>query len=188
MTAFPRRILVIRRDNIGDLLCTTPLLSALRSKWPDAWIGVLANRYNAPILEGNPDINAFFAYEKAKHREEGKSRLSVWFTTARLLWRLRRMKLDWVLCASPGARRFARLLTPRRVVEADRSGSGHEVAITWRLLEALKFVGGKGAAAPLEIIFDENLANLGPQGDRPFEGAMNAAAGGHVGAETHGKT
>jgi len=26
------RILVIRRDNIGDLVCTTPLLAALRTR------------------------------------------------------------------------------------------------------------------------------------------------------------
>lgn len=133
----PRRILVIRRDNIGDLLCTTPLLAALRRTWPDAWIGVLANRYNAPILAGNPDIDIFFAYEKAKHRAEGKGRLEVWRETAWLLWQLRRIKLDMVLCASPGARRFARLLAPRQIIEADRSGDGHEVEITFRLLAAL---------------------------------------------------
>jgi ADP-heptose:LPS heptosyltransferase len=133
----PRRILVIRRDNIGDLLCTTPLLAALRHAWPDAWIGVLANRYNAPILAGNPDIDDFFAYEKAKHRATGKPRLTVWRETAMLLLRLRRMKLDIVLCASPGARRFARLLAPRHIIEADRSGGEHEVAITQRLLQPL---------------------------------------------------
>jgi len=134
-------ILVIRRDNIGDLLCTTPLLAGLRSAYPAAWIGVLANRYNAPILEGNPDIDAFFAYEKAKHRANGKGRLTVWYETARLLWRLRRMKLDLVLCASPGARRFARLLAPQQIIEADRSGTEHEVAITWRLLASSGITG-----------------------------------------------
>ncbi len=52
----PRRILVIRRDNIGDLLCTTPLLSALRRRFPEAWIGALVNSYTAPVLAGNPDV------------------------------------------------------------------------------------------------------------------------------------
>jgi ADP-heptose:LPS heptosyltransferase len=137
MSPPPCSILVIRRDNIGDLLCTTPLLAALRRTWPDAWIGVLANRYNAPILSGNPDINAFFAYEKAKHRAKGKGRLTVWRETAVLLWQLRRMRLDLVLCASPGARRFARLLAPRQIIEADRSGDGHETEITFRLLTTL---------------------------------------------------
>lgn len=131
------RILVIRRDNIGDLVCTTPLLAALRQAYPGAWIGVLANAYNAPMLAGNSDIDACFAYEKAKHRQAGTTRLSVWLATAKLLWRLRRMKLDLVLCASPGAQRFARLLGARRIVEADRSGPGHEAEITCRLLATL---------------------------------------------------
>ena len=30
------KILVIRRDNIGDLVCTTPLISALRRRFPEA--------------------------------------------------------------------------------------------------------------------------------------------------------
>jgi ADP-heptose:LPS heptosyltransferase len=149
------KILVIRRDNIGDLICTTPLLAALRRQWPQAWIGVLANRYNAPILAGNPDIDAVLAYRKAKHRAAGESRWSVWRDTAALLWRLRRMRLDLVLCASPGARRFARLLGARRVVEADRAGDAHEVEITCRLLAAL----GIGAApGPLVLNPDPQQA------------------------------
>lgn len=145
------KILIIRRDNIGDLLCTTPLLTTLRHAWPEAWIGVLANRYNAPILAGNPDIDDIFAYEKAKHRAGDKRRLTVWRETAMLLWRLRRMRLDIVLCASPGARRFARLLAPRRIIEADRSGSEHEVAITARLLQPL---GVTPAPGPLVLHAD----------------------------------
>ena len=148
-----RRVLVIRRDNIGDLLCTTPLLTALRRTWPDAWIGVLANRYNAPILAGNPDVDAFFAYEKAKHRAAGKGRLEVWRDTAALLWKLRRMRLDMVLCASPGARRFARLLAPSQIIEADRSGDGHETEITFRLLKTLGL-----AVSPGPLVLRANAA------------------------------
>ncbi|MBI3715416.1 MAG: hypothetical protein HY255_05435 [Betaproteobacteria bacterium] len=46
----PEGLLVIRRDNIGDLVCTTPLLAALRTHFPQARIEVLANSYNAPVL------------------------------------------------------------------------------------------------------------------------------------------
>lgn len=52
----PRRILVIRRDNIGDLVCTLPLIRALREYFPRAWIGALANSYNRDVLMGNPDL------------------------------------------------------------------------------------------------------------------------------------
>jgi len=116
------RILVIRRDNIGDLLCTTPLFAALRNHYPDAWIGVLTNHYNGPILAGNPDINASFTYRKAKHRSAGESRLAIWGETAALLWRLRRKKLDLVLCASVGGYRFARLLAAQRDIHIDHIG------------------------------------------------------------------
>lgn len=138
------RILVIRRDNIGDLLCTTPLFTALRNHFPDAWIGVLTNHYNGPILAGNPDISEFFAYRKAKHRSAGENRLAIWGETAALLWRLRRKKLDLVLCASVGGYRFARLLAAQRIIELNHSDSGHEVAITWQLLASLGITGTPG--------------------------------------------
>ena len=34
-----KKILIIRRDNIGDLVCTTPAIAELRQKNPDAEIG-----------------------------------------------------------------------------------------------------------------------------------------------------
>ncbi|PJA81644.1 MAG: glycosyl transferase, partial [Nitrospirae bacterium CG_4_9_14_3_um_filter_44_28] len=38
-----KRIIFIRRDNIGDLVCTTPAIRAVREKYPDAKIGILVN-------------------------------------------------------------------------------------------------------------------------------------------------
>lgn len=150
----PRNILVIRRDNIGDLLCTTPLLTALRARYPSAWIGVLANRYNAPVLAGNPDIDACFAYQKAKHRSAGETRFGVWWRTWRLLSELRKKRIDYAIIASsgfqPSALRFARLVRPRQIIgfgipgqgidsplAPELSQDGHEVEATLRLLSPL---------------------------------------------------
>lgn len=52
------RILVIRRDNIGDLVCTIPMISALRQRFPEAYPAALVNSYNAPVLANNPELNA----------------------------------------------------------------------------------------------------------------------------------
>src|SRR5262249_46468920 len=52
--AMTSRILVVRRDNIGDLVCATPLLAALRRQFPGAHIAALVNSYNAAVLAGNP--------------------------------------------------------------------------------------------------------------------------------------
>ncbi len=96
------KILVVRRDNIGDLICTTPLLAALRRRHPEAWIGALVNSYNAPVLERNPDLDAVFAYQKLKHLERGESALASLAKRAGMLWQLRQMQLDVVVLATPG--------------------------------------------------------------------------------------
>lgn len=101
-----RSYLVVRRDNIGDLVLTTPLIHALRQHQPDAWIGALVNSYNAPVLSGHPDLDAVFAYDKAKHRGS-QSRIAVYRATLRLLLQLRGMQIDTVILAGPGAQRQA---------------------------------------------------------------------------------
>lgn len=137
------RILVIRRENIGDLVCTTPLLRALRRQLPDATLAVLATRYNRDVLEGNPDINLLLSYTKAKHRLPGESRAAIYVDRMRLLWRLRRMRFDWALL--PGgphasALRFARWAAPRRMLvrgaEAIAAGP-HEVEQSCHMLTAM---------------------------------------------------
>lgn len=100
------RILVVRRDNIGDLVLTTPLIHGLRLARPDAWIGALVNTYNAPVLAGNPDLDAVYAYDKAKHQPD-RHRAAVLFDTAKLLFSLRRQRIDQVILAGPGAQRQA---------------------------------------------------------------------------------
>ena len=61
------KILIIRRDNIGDLACTTPAIAVLRQHFPEAEIGALVNSYNAEVLRGNPNVDHVFVYQKLKH-------------------------------------------------------------------------------------------------------------------------
>lgn len=58
MNSFPERILVIRIDGIGDLLCITPMLHSLRHLFPEACIDVLANLGPHGVLKNNPDIDS----------------------------------------------------------------------------------------------------------------------------------
>jgi len=41
-----KKILLVRNDNVGDLICTTPAIEALRKKYPDAQIDIVVNSYN----------------------------------------------------------------------------------------------------------------------------------------------
>jgi len=127
-----RRILVVRRDNIGDLVLTTPLIHALRERFPAAWIGALTNGYNAPVLAGNPDLNAVYAYDKAKHRPD-RWRLRVAAGTARLLLELRRLRIDLAIIAAPGYQRqslnLVRWIAAHEVLGFAAPGDGRRITL-----------------------------------------------------------
>ena len=169
MSAGPR-ILVVRRDNIGDLVCTTPLIAALRHRYPTAWIAVLANAYNAPILAGHPDIDAVLLYHKLKHGGVGAFGLAM--ERISLVRRLRGARLDYVFLARTFFQQrefnFARLLAPTHIVgyaplagappraldhpvpEAGAEGL-HEVERVFRLARA---IGVDGPPPPMRLDVD----------------------------------
>ncbi len=60
-------ILIIRRDNIGDLLCTTPLLRGLKDQLKVSRLDVVTNSYVAPVLKGSHLIDHLDIYHKLKH-------------------------------------------------------------------------------------------------------------------------
>ncbi len=111
--------LIVRRDNIGDLVCTTPLISALRRRYPRAHIAALVNTYNRQVLEGHPGLDAVYAYAKAKHRLPGQGRAALYWDRLQLLLKLRRRRFDFVLLASPhpgaSALRLARWVAPAHI-------------------------------------------------------------------------
>ncbi|MEM2661459.1 MAG: glycosyltransferase family 9 protein [Nitrososphaeria archaeon] len=103
------KILFIRRDNIGDLVCTTPAIHAARQAYPEAKIGILVNSYNAEIVKNNPDIDEIYIYEKAKHVPE-KNKLAIWFNNLKILTKIRKEKYDIAIACgsySPRLERYA---------------------------------------------------------------------------------
>ncbi len=185
--------LVIRRDNIGDLVCTTPLIAALRSRYPDAWIGALVNRYAEPVLAGNPDLDAVFSYQKAKHRAPGESVLRLYMERFQMLLGLRRRAIDFVILAAPGhqasAERLARIVSPCHIV-GFAGGSGiadmtvvsspqallHQVENTFQLLRVFDVI---GPPPPMKLIPDaalvEALSRRLPAGTGPLVGVHISA-------------
>ena len=133
MTEGSPRILVIRRDNIGDLVCTTPLIAALRAKFPEAFLAALVNSYNRDALSGNPRLDAVFAYTKAKHREAGESLLGAYFNRIRVFFALRRLHFDYAILATPHyqphALRFARAAGVAKVIGFTDSEGQHGIDI-----------------------------------------------------------
>lgn len=165
------RILVVRRDNIGDLICTTPLLTALRQKFPEAWIGAFVNTYNAPVLERNPHVSEIVAYTKLKHLGFANSIFAAMRDRFMLIRKLRQMHLDHVVLATPDfvprIARLARWFRPKQVtgfsdgsaragaldrsIRVDEVAGRHEVE---RVFALARLFGVATAIPPLTLVPD----------------------------------
>ncbi|WP_193016673.1 glycosyltransferase family 9 protein [Proteus sp. FME41] len=62
----PNNILVIAIARFGDTLLITPVICALKKRWPKANIHVLAHKRSACILEHNPDIDRISLFSKKR--------------------------------------------------------------------------------------------------------------------------
>jgi lipopolysaccharide heptosyltransferase II len=77
------KILIVQPRRIGDVIVTTPVIDALRSRFPDARIEFLVEKGMAPVLEGYPGLDEALVFEKSRF----------WFW----LREIRRRRYDWVL-------------------------------------------------------------------------------------------
>jgi len=69
------RILLVRLRLIGDVVFTTPLIRALRRRYPDAHLTYIVEPAAAPILQHNPHINELLVAPKARGFERLRSDL-----------------------------------------------------------------------------------------------------------------
>lgn len=96
------KILIVRRDNIGDLICTLPLIASIRKLNPDARIDLLVNSYSAAVVSSNPDLDNIYIYTKAKHRAQGESVIGVHLRRVWMTLKMRLTGYDWVVLANVG--------------------------------------------------------------------------------------
>lgn len=88
-TDVPRKILVVRRGGLGDVLMATPLLRGLREHFPAARIYVLASKQAVSALSGCPWVDEIMEIPSAKKdwvpllRKLRKERISTAFIVHR---------------------------------------------------------------------------------------------------------
>ncbi len=92
------RILVVKRDKIGDLLLTTPLLAHLRRTRPRDEIHLLANDYNAWVVRDNPSVDRLWVYSRV--RTGRKVSVPAAFASGWQLVQLRRQRFDVAIVAN----------------------------------------------------------------------------------------
>jgi ADP-heptose:LPS heptosyltransferase len=51
------KIVLSRLDRVGDLILSTPAISAVRRSWPGAHVTIVCSRHNAVVMQGNPDVD-----------------------------------------------------------------------------------------------------------------------------------
>jgi ADP-heptose:LPS heptosyltransferase len=123
------RALVVCRDNIGDTLLTTPLISALVAGGYQ--VDVLANSYNAGVLTGNSDISRVYIYKKSHHRAPGESLVKIFWQRLQIIWSIRRIHYDVAIIAkSRWDKRFLKWCTLSRAPRIIGLGADPHPAIT----------------------------------------------------------
>ena len=59
-----RRVLIVRQhDQLGDFLLATPVITALKNKYPGCRLGVMARGYFAQVLENHPDVDEILVWK-----------------------------------------------------------------------------------------------------------------------------
>lgn len=96
-----KNILIIRRDNIGDLVCTTPLIEGVKIAYPDAKLYLLINKVSQDVVKNNPHLEKVFVYKKAKHKAKNETTLGVYFERLMIFLKLRKIKFDAAILANP---------------------------------------------------------------------------------------
>lgn len=92
------KILIIKRDKLGDLLLATPMLAHLRASLPQAEIHLLANDYNGWVVDGNPDIDRRWVYRRV--RSGGRANVGAALRLIAQNFMLRRQRFDWIVVAN----------------------------------------------------------------------------------------
>ena len=177
------RVLIVKRDKLGDLLLTTPVFRHLAHERPGVEIHLLANDYNARVASGHPAETRTWTYPRV--RDRGRLRPLAALSQAAVTLALRRQRFDWALVMngdeSPRAITRARMTGARRIVAyVEDTGrgtisdplpvprAGHEVDRLLALLAPL------GVAPPARAPWPEYAL---PAGDAAGAQAWLAARG-----------
>lgn len=87
-----RRIALVKPSALGDIVHALPVLSALRTRFPQAEILWVVHRSYADLLDGHPELNAVLSFDRA-----GKRRFAALAELIRVMRELRRRACDLVI-------------------------------------------------------------------------------------------
>ncbi|MGH9346310.1 MAG: glycosyltransferase family 9 protein [Vicinamibacterales bacterium] len=166
----PQRILLVRLRLLGDVALSTPLVGALRRRFPHARLSYLVEPAAAAAVRGNPNLDDVIVAPKPR----GVWR---WATDVRLAGRLRRARYDividlhggpraaWLVRATGAPMRIGYAITGRAwmythaVRRAPDLQPRHTVRNQWDLLAPLGIRDPDPARDPVQIVEDPAAAD-----------------------------
>jgi len=92
-----KKILLVRNDNVGDLICTTPAIEALRKKYPNNQIDIVVNSYNYSAIDKNPFVDKIYCYTKPKHKKGLVDKIKAAIGKLKILIDIRKERYDLVV-------------------------------------------------------------------------------------------
>lgn len=152
------RILLTRTDRLGDVMLTTPLFSAIKEKFPSAYLAVMVLPQNRQLVEGNPYVDDVIVYDKRGEQKKWWQHMLFCvgmqfrhFDIALHVHPTNRMHLLSFMARIPvriGYNKKMSFLLSRRVPAVKNKGEKHEAEYTFDIVKYL------GIDCPREIRMD----------------------------------
>jgi lipopolysaccharide heptosyltransferase II len=95
------RILVLRPDHLGDLILTTPALTALRAHLPEAQITCFVGPWSRAVVERHPGVDQVMTCAFPGFRRAPQGALAPYWLLLRLAAQLRRERYDLAINLRP---------------------------------------------------------------------------------------
>ena len=90
------KILIIKTHAIGDVLMTTPVIRAIRKKYPESHISMLVGEWSKPAVEDNPYLNHIITFKDKDLLNYNAFDLSKNQRVYRLIKKLRNERFDTI--------------------------------------------------------------------------------------------
>lgn len=161
------KIIVCRRDNIGDLVLTTPLIFSLKKAFPDCRLDAYVNDYTRDVIVDLECIDNIYSYIKSKHAGGFLFRLWGGFKNVYLLLKLRFIGYDKLFFVGNGlasknqflikfinAKKsycFGKAETFSDAVEVFNSRDDGSVSAAVEIFDLLKLVNINGVPGPTRV-------------------------------------
>lgn len=127
----PKKILVVMLRRIGDVILTTPVVRALKVRYPQAHIDFIVEPPADEVLEGNSDISRVWVYRPG-------AGLSGWPVINDLAWMraIRAQGYDWAIDFMGGPRSAMLTFASGAPLRAGPGHVGHRWAYNRRMLQS----------------------------------------------------